>query len=179
MLRRLALTLAVASLARARNATRRALTAEIPIERFLLVSQPRSGSTWVLSKIATHACVLSRSENGHEAWSGSCKNAGCFEAYFRKPPGGALAKHLSAARKDGCPDGAPLLVGGKVWGTQIIAKAGLPPAVREYLVAKRVRVVIVNRLNALDHHISQRYIHETQTARPPPLSPANYPSRVD
>ena len=39
------------------------------ITRYLLVSQPRSGSTWVLSKFAQHRCVLSRGENGLKAWA--------------------------------------------------------------------------------------------------------------
>lgn len=72
----------------------------IKLVRFLLVSQPRSGSTWVLSKLATHPCVISRAENGHEKWgeSGGCKNVGCFEGYFREARSGRRSVPESFAR---------------------------------------------------------------------------------
>ena len=64
------------------------------------MSQPRSGSTWVLSKIATHACVVSRSESGHAMWGssggggGSCKQAACFEG---EPAGSSVCYGLAGA----------------------------------------------------------------------------------
>ncbi len=142
-----------------------------PFTRFLLVSQPRSGSTWVLSKIATHACVVSRSESGHAMWGssggggGSCKQAACFEGYFRALPGGGLAARARDAHAAGCPSDARLVVGGKVWGTQMLTKADkkLAPHILAYLRAQRVRVILVSRLNALDQHISQANIVATGT----------------
>ena len=122
------------------------------ITRYLLVSQPRSGSTWVLSKFAQHRCVLSRGENGHKAWAHAGGEAcaakssqkavdRCFDAYFagarRAPESGACGE---------------LAVGGKVWGSQMLGGSQeIRPALSRYLRARRVVVVLLFRVNALDH----------------------------
>jgi hypothetical protein len=105
-----------------------------------------------LSKFAQHRCVLSRGENGHKAWAHAGGEAcaakssqqavdRCFDAYFagarRAPESGACGE---------------LAVGGKVWGSQMLGGSQvLRPALSRYLRARRVVVVLLFRVNALDH----------------------------
>ena len=104
------------------------------------------------SQFAQHRCVLSRGENGHKAWAHAGGEAcaakssqkavdRCFDAYFagarRAPESGACGE---------------LAVGGKVWGSQMLGGSQeLRPALSRYLRARRVVVVLLFRVNALDH----------------------------
>lgn len=132
------------------------------ITRYLLVSQPRSGSTWVLSKFAQHRCVLSRGENGLKAWAyaggETCATKAsqkavdrCFDAYF------AVAQRTPESGTCG-----ELAVGGKVWGSQMLGSSReLRPALLRYLQARRVVVVLLFRVNALDHVLSNEMVVAT------------------
>ena len=100
--------------------------------RFLLVSQPRMGSTWVGSKIASHPCSNWRGETGMSSWSGKpggtprpCHLANstkatdsCLDTYFSQ-------KQSSVTHDQPCTlKPAVRLVGGKVWGSNMLPKVG-------------------------------------------------------
>lgn len=136
---------------------------------YLLVSQPRSGSTWVGSKIASHPCTFWRGENGHGAWGirfGCIKSSnpkGCFLDYFKKA---ASTKQTRLTENVDCPTNTSRVLGGKVWGTGMLLKqeqSKMPTSMREFLRNNNVRIIWVNRMNVLDREISQAYIKATNT----------------
>ena len=147
---------------------------------YLLVSQPRSGSTWVGSKIATHPCTFWRGENGHGVWGTRvAKNAkkgnepcikskhpkDCFMDYFKKA---GISKQANLVDDVVCPANTSRVLGGKVWGTGMLNKqqqgqSAMPNSMREFLRNHNVRIIWVNRMNVLDREISQAYIKATNT----------------
>ena len=146
--------------------------------RFLLVSQPRMGSTWVGSKIASHPCSNWRGENGMSSWSG--KPGGtpkpchlekgtatdkCLEDYFEQ-------KQSSVVHQESCALDPPVrLVGGKVWGSNMLPKTDpknpaakkVSPATLAYMRRHSVHVVWVMRTNVLDRQISNQYVKNTNS----------------
>jgi len=139
------------------------------MQKYLIVSQPRSGSTWFGTRIGSHPCITYRHELGHQIWMAkNQKKYGeyCFDSYFKDGLAEAVASSQIIGNNDSNQScvSKQIGVGGKIWGSQLLlpqnTNRSIPQSILHYLAKNNVKLLLLERTNIIDKMISSMEVSD-------------------